>query len=71
MAFVAAFFAGIMFNAVPCVLPVVPLKAMGFYEVSQHNRAKSLSFGIVFSLGIIATFAALALLVLPVAGKAV
>ena len=47
----------------PCVLPVVPLKAMGFYEVSQHNRAKSLALGLVFSLGLVASFAVLGLLV--------
>lgn len=64
LAFVAAFVVGIIFNVVPCVLPVLPLKAMGFYEVSQHNRAKCLAFGTVFSLGIVAAFATLGLLVL-------
>jgi thiol:disulfide interchange protein DsbD len=59
-----AFIAGIIFNIVPCVLPVLPLKAMGFYEVAQHNRAKCLALGIAFSLGIALTFATLAVLVL-------
>jgi thiol:disulfide interchange protein len=68
VAFSVALLVGLIFNVMPCVLPVLPLKAIGFYEVSQHNRAKSLSFGLVFSLGIIATFAVLALLVLPLAG---
>lgn len=63
LAFIAAFIAGIIFNAVPCVLPVLPLKAIGFYEVSQHNRAKSIAFGAVFSLGLIASFGVLALLI--------
>ncbi len=62
-AFAAAFLVGVIFNIMPCVLPVLPLKAMGFYEVSQHNRAKSISFGAVFSAGLIASFAALGLLV--------
>jgi thiol:disulfide interchange protein DsbD len=60
LAFAGAFVVGIFFNIVPCVLPVLPLKALGFYEVAQHNRAKCFALGVVFSLGIVATFAALA-----------
>jgi suppressor for copper-sensitivity B len=63
LAFFAAFIVGIIFNAMPCVLPVVPLKIMGFYEVSQHDRRKSIALGAVFSLGLIASFGVLALLV--------
>jgi thiol:disulfide interchange protein len=63
LAFGAAFVVGIIFNVMPCVLPVVPLKAMGFYEVSQHNRRKSLALGAVFSLGLVASFGVLALLI--------
>ena len=50
--FASAFLVGIILNAVPCVLPVLPLKAIGFYEVSQHNRAKSIAFGAVLQCGI-------------------
>jgi thiol:disulfide interchange protein len=63
LAFFGAFVVGIIFNVMPCVLPVVPLKAMSFFEVSQHNRAKSVALGAVFSLGLIAAFATLALFV--------
>ncbi len=59
-----ALIAGIIFNVMPCVLPVMPLKAIGFYEVSQHHRARTLLYGLVFSLGIIAIFAVLALILL-------
>jgi thiol:disulfide interchange protein len=61
--FLTAFFAGIVFNVVPCVLPVLPLKAIGFYEASQHSRARSFSFGVAFSLGLIATFAVFGVLI--------
>jgi thiol:disulfide interchange protein DsbD len=61
--FLIAFLVGIVFNVMPCVLPVVPLKAVGFYEVSQHNRAKSVALGAVFSLGLIAAFATLSIFV--------
>jgi thiol:disulfide interchange protein DsbD len=63
VAFVAAFFIGILFNLMPCVLPVLPLKIMGFYEVSQHDRKKSILLGAVFSAGLIASFGVLAALV--------
>jgi thiol:disulfide interchange protein DsbD len=62
LAFLAAFGVGIIFNLMPCVLPVVPLKAVGFYEVSQHHRGRSFFLGVVFSAGILAAFAVLALL---------
>ena len=64
LAFFAAFVAGITFNLVPCVLPVLPLKVIGFYNAAHQSRAKSLSFGAVFSAGIVACFGALALIVL-------
>lgn len=60
----AALLAGLLFNIMPCVLPVLPLKAVGFYEASQHNRARSFALGVVFSIGLICVFAALALVVL-------
>ena len=63
-AFPLAFLAGIIFNVVPCVLPVLPLKALSFYEVAKHDRGKCLALGVAFSLGITLTFAALAVLVL-------
>jgi suppressor for copper-sensitivity B len=63
VAFTAAFLIGLIFNLMPCVLPVLPLKIMGFYEVSQHNRAKSVALGAVFSTGLIASFGVLAVLV--------
>lgn len=63
-AFGAAFLAGLLFNIMPCVFPVLPLKAMGFYEVSHHKRSKSFLFGLVFSGGLIAVFGVLAILVL-------
>jgi len=61
--FLSAFLVGIIFNVMPCVLPVLPLKAVGFYEASQHSRAKSLSYGAVFSLGLISTFAVFGILI--------
>ncbi|MEO6435724.1 MAG: thioredoxin family protein [Tepidisphaeraceae bacterium] len=61
--FIAALLIGMIFNVMPCVLPVVPLKAMSFYEVSQHHRSKSIALGLVFGSGIVMVFAVLGLLV--------
>jgi thiol:disulfide interchange protein DsbD len=61
--FFIAFLVGIIFNVMPCVLPVLPLKAVGFYNAAQHSRARSVAFGAVFSLGLIATFAVFGILI--------
>ncbi|MGA2441016.1 MAG: cytochrome c biogenesis protein CcdA [Tepidisphaeraceae bacterium] len=63
LALAIALVVGVLFNLMPCVLPVLPLKAIGFFEVSRHNRARCLLLGTVFSLGLIAVFAALAVLI--------
>ena len=63
-AFGIAFVAGLIFNVMPCVLPVLPLKVMGFYEVSQHDRSRCAMLGGVFSLGLVSVFAILGVLVL-------
>jgi thiol:disulfide interchange protein len=60
----AAFLAGIIFNAVPCVLPVLPIKVLGFAEVAQHNRGRTVFLATVFGLGIVSVFAVLALFIL-------
>jgi thiol:disulfide interchange protein DsbD len=62
--FPVAFAVGIIFNLMPCVLPVLPIKAIGFYEAAQHSRARSIGLATAFSIGIIAIFAILAVLIL-------
>lgn len=61
-----AFVVGICFNVVPCVLPVMPLKIIGFYEAAKHDRARCLMLGLAFSAGLVASFAVLAVLVFGV-----
>jgi thiol:disulfide interchange protein len=62
--FAIAFLAGVLFNIVPCVLPVLPIKVLGFAEVAQHNRGKTLLLASVFGAGIVTVFAILAMLIL-------
>lgn len=57
------FTAGFLLNLMPCVLPVLPLKAMGFYEAAGHRRGRTLAFGVFFMLGTVALFSILGLLI--------
>lgn len=63
-AFGAALLAGLLFNVMPCVLPVLPLKAAAFHRAAEHHRSRSIVLGLAFSVGIILVFAVLAVLVL-------
>lgn len=63
-ALLMAFVAGILFNIVPCVLPVLPIKVLGFAEVAKHDRGKTISLATTFGAGIVSVFAVLAILIL-------
>src|SRR4051794_21709985 len=59
-----AFVAGILFNIVPCVLPMLPIKVLGFAEIAKHDRGKTVTLATVFGLGIVSVFAVLAIFIL-------
>ncbi|HLL88547.1 MAG TPA: cytochrome c biogenesis protein CcdA, partial [Tepidisphaeraceae bacterium] len=59
-----AFLVGLILNLMPCVLPVLPLKAIGFYETAQHQRGRAVGLAVAFSVGIVLVFAVLAVLIL-------
>jgi thiol:disulfide interchange protein DsbD len=52
--------AGFLLNFMPCVLPVVSLKVMSFVQHADKKRKEIITLGIVFSLGILTSFAMLA-----------
>ncbi len=54
--------AGLILNFMPCVLPVVSLKVVGFITMGHDDRKKVLKMGILFSLGILTVFLVLATL---------
>ncbi len=60
----AAFLAGILFNVVPCVLPMLPIKVLGFAAVAENDRGKTVLLASAFGMGIVTVFAALSLLIL-------
>jgi thiol:disulfide interchange protein DsbD len=59
-----AFVAGILFNVVPCVLPVLPIKVLGFAEVAEHDRGRTVALASVFGAGMVSVFAVLAMFIL-------
>jgi len=56
-----AFVAGLSINALPCVLPVIPLILMRLFEQSKQSSGKRLAQGGALCLGIILFFAGFAL----------
>ena len=59
-----AFFGGFILNFMPCVLPVIALKILGFVNQSQSSPGKVKRLGLLYAVGVIASFVALAGLVI-------
>jgi thiol:disulfide interchange protein DsbD len=50
---------GLILNLMPCVFPVIGLKIMGFVSQAGDDRKKIIVHGILFTLGVLASFAVL------------
>ena len=59
-AFGLAFVAGLIFNIMPCVWPVLPLIVMRIVEQAKAGRRQSATMGLAFCSGILAFFACFA-----------
>lgn len=70
LALLFALFGGLLLNLMPCVLPVLSLKALAFAEHS-HDRARAREHGLLYFAGTLSCFLALAsvLLALRSAGE--
>ncbi|MBZ0266642.1 thioredoxin family protein, partial [bacterium] len=55
-----AFLGGIILNVMPCVLPVISLKILGFVSQAEEEPAKIARLGLVFAAGVITSFLVLA-----------
>lgn len=55
-----AFVGGLILNLMPCVFPVLGIKIMGFVNQAGEDRRKVALHGWVFTLGVLASFWALA-----------
>jgi len=58
--YLLAIVAGLSINIMPCVLPVIPLILMRLIEQSKQSNGKRIVSGLAFCVGVIAFFAAFA-----------
>ncbi len=67
-----AFLGGLILNIMPCVLPVIALKILGFVQQSKEAPGRVGKLGLVYALGVLFSFLVLAGLVIGVqqAGRA-
>lgn len=59
-----AFLGGVILNVMPCVFPIVFLKAAGFAAVAKEHRSVVRLHGVLYTVGVLAAFAGLAILLL-------
>lgn len=61
---VLAFAGGILLNIMPCVLPLLSVKALNLIEQSSHDKKTILKSSLLYGLGILASFLTLAAIVI-------
>jgi thiol:disulfide interchange protein len=60
LALLLAFVGGLILNLMPCVLPVLSLKLVGFASRASEDRASGLAHGMWYTAGVLASFWAIA-----------
>ena len=63
LALLGAFVGGLILNLMPCVLPVLAIKLLGFAQHSRAHRAHRIA-GVAYTTGVVLSFLALGALVL-------
>lgn len=61
-----AFIGGIILNAMPCVLPVIALKILGFVSQAREEPRRVRQLGMVYAVGVLVSFLVLAGIVIGV-----
>ncbi|MEI8290038.1 MAG: protein-disulfide reductase DsbD domain-containing protein [Verrucomicrobiota bacterium] len=61
-----AFIGGLILNIMPCVLPVIALKILGFVNEARNEPRHVRMLGLVYALGVLASFLVLAAVVIGV-----
>lgn len=59
-----AFIGGLILNVMPCVLPVIALKILGFVSQGHNEPRQARKLGLIYGLGVIVSFLAIAALVI-------
>jgi thiol:disulfide interchange protein DsbD len=61
-----AFIGGLILNIMPCVLPVIALKILGFVSEARSKPRRVRGLGLVYAFGVLVSFLALAAIVIGV-----
>ena len=61
-----AFIGGLILNIMPCVLPVIALKILGFINHARHEPGRVRTLGLVYAAGVLVSFLVLAGIVISV-----
>jgi thiol:disulfide interchange protein DsbD len=61
-----AFIGGLILNLMPCVLPVIALKILGFVSEANSAPSRVRKLGVIYALGVLVSFLALAAVVIGV-----
>ena len=61
-----AFIGGLILNLMPCVLPVIALKILGFVQQSETSPRRVRALGWVYAAGVLVSFLALAAVVIGI-----
>ncbi|MCB1591128.1 MAG: thioredoxin family protein [Alphaproteobacteria bacterium] len=73
MALLFAFLGGLILNLMPCVFPVISMKALSLAKLSGKEKAEARAHGLAYTAGVIASFIVVGMLLvfLKTAGSAV
>ncbi len=61
-----AFIGGLILNVMPCVLPVIALKILGFVSEARSEPRRVRNLGFIYGLGVLASFSAMAAIVIGI-----
>jgi thiol:disulfide interchange protein len=61
-----AFIGGLILNIMPCVLPVIALKVLGFVNQAKETPVRVRKLGIIYGIGVLVSFLVLALIAVGV-----